>query len=449
MKEFEAADLDHDGFLSLQELRATLTKHKIPCSGSDIDLFFATIDLNHDGKISLKEFENFALIREAELRRIFDLFDRDANGKLSSQEVKLGIRALGMHVSPGQLKQVMSQLGRQDSVTFDRWRDALLLLPAINPEAVFESYETAVTDDAAGGEFSRPRDARTMVGQTTWQGIAHQLYAGGIAGAISRTCTAPLERFKVLVQARQPGHTSRPMFTELRHIYGREGLRAFWRGNGANCLKVSPEIAFKFMLFEHGKEALAADPGNVTLLEKFVCGGLAGCGAQMIVYPLEILKTRISLAGPGIYSGFLDCFRHIVRADGPSGLYKGLGPSVLGIIPYAGVDLMMNSAIREKATVHYGARGQEPGLTVLLSTGMISSCCAMLVTYPLNLIRTRLQASGMPGAPHYTSASDCFRKAVAGQGLRGLYSGFAANLGKVLPATSISYAVYDLLKKQK
>jgi solute carrier family 25 (mitochondrial phosphate transporter), member 23/24/25/41 len=211
-------------------------------------------------------------------------------------------------------------------------------------------------------------------------------------------------------------------------------------------MKVAPETSFKFLFFEYGKQTLARDPGNVTILEKFVCGGIAGCAAQFLIYPLEVLKTRMSVSRPGHYRGFWDCLTQIYTNRGIRGLYKGCGTSSMGILPYAGVDLMINSQIREQAGSYYRHRGQEPGLIVLLGAGMLSSSCAMIATYPLNLIRTRLQASGMTGAPFYENATDCFYKTIAKDGPLGLYRGFTANLMKVLPSTSISYAVYDVLR---
>ena len=90
---------------------------------------------------------------------------------------------------------------------------------------------------------------------------------------------------------------------------------------------------------------------------------------------------------------------------------------------------------------------RSPGVVQLLGCGMASSTTAMLCTYPLNLIRTKLQTSGMEGAVKYAGPVDCFRRVVAKDGLGGLYRGVAPNLAKVLPATSVSYAVYDVLSR--
>ena len=70
----------------------------------------------------------------------------------------------------------------------------------------------------------------------------------------------------------------------------------------------------------------------------------------------------------------------MLRAEGVGALYRGLGTSVVGIIPYAGIDLSINSLLKEGMGRHYAARGVEPGVPTLLACGMISSTCAVLST---------------------------------------------------------------------
>ena len=120
----------------------------------------------------------------------------------------------------------------------------------------------------------------------------------------------------------------------------------------------------------------------------------------------------------------------------------------MGIVPYAGIDLSVNSVLKDATERYYSACGREPGVAVVLGCGMLSSACAMLGTYPLNLIRTRLQASGMPGSPTFAGPLDCFQQTVRAGGFGALYRGILPNMLKVLPATSISYAVYDRLAEK-
>ena len=153
----------------------------------------------------------------------------------------------------------------------------------------------------------------------------------------------------------------------------------------------------------------------------------------------------MAISSEGTYAGVVDCMRQIVRNEGMPALYQGLTTSLVGIVPYAGIDLAANSALKEVATRYYAQRQEEPSVLAVLACGMLSSTTAMLGTYPLNLVRTRLQASGMPGSPTYEGPLDCLRQTVRAGGLRALYQGVLPNMLKVLPATSISYAVYDRL----
>ena len=68
----------------------------------------------------------------------------------------------------------------------------------------------------------------------------------------------------------------------------------------------------------------------------------------MLIYPLEISKTRLALARSGEFSGIFDCIAKTVQSGGILNLYRGLGTSVLGVIPYAGVDLGMFYTLRSQ-----------------------------------------------------------------------------------------------------
>lgn len=52
-----------------------------------------------------------------------------------------------------------------------------------------------------------------------------------------------------------------------------------------------------------------------------------------------MLKTRLTLRRTGQYKGLLDCAWQILEREGPRAFYRGYLPNVLGIIPYAGIDL--------------------------------------------------------------------------------------------------------------
>lgn len=74
-------------------------------------------------------------------------------------------------------------------------------------------------------------------------------------------------------------------------------------------------------------------------MERFVSGSLAGAISQTVIYPMEVLKTRFCLRSTGQYTGLLDAARKIHSNGGIKNFYRGYVPNLIGIIPYAGIDL--------------------------------------------------------------------------------------------------------------
>lgn len=172
------------------------------------------------------------------------------------------------------------------------------------------------------------------------------------------------------------------------------------------------------------------------------------------MYPLEIVKTRFSLSHAGDPAqGLIACTRSIVSNDGVRALYRGCGLSIVGVVPYAGIDLAVNSTLREVAAEYYDKSGEEPSMAIPLACGMLASTTAMVTTYPIGLIRTRIQASGLPGAPVYSGPMDALTKTLRAEGWRGLFRGITPNILKVVPAGALSAASYsamsDRLKKRE
>lgn len=134
----------------------------------------------------------------------------------------------------------------------------------------------------------------------------------------------------------------------------------------------------------------------------------------------------------------------IRRDEGVAAFYRGLVPSMIGILPYAGVDIMVFEILKENLVQAYG--GAPPSYMNLVA-GMVSSSIAQLVSYPLALIRTRLQAQGSQGVPfQYTGMMDVFHRTMEREGWRGLYKGIAPNMVKLAPAAGLSWYIFEETK---
>ncbi|XP_063327159.1 calcium-binding mitochondrial carrier protein SCaMC-3b isoform X3 [Pelmatolapia mariae] len=279
--------------------------------------------------------------------------------------------------------------------------------------------------------------------------VWRQLVAGAMAGAVSRTGTAPLDRLKVFLQVH--GSTAREinLWFGLRGMVQEGGVLSLWRGNGINVLKIAPESAIKFMAYEQIKWLIRGNKegGSLRVQERFIAGSLAGATAQTIIYPMEVLKTRLTLRKTGQYSGMADCARQILKTEGIRAFYRGYLPNTMGIIPYAGIDLAVYETLKNAWLQRYCVNSADPGVLVLLGCGTVSSTCGQLASYPLALIRTRMQAQAITeGKPKLTMVGQ-FKYIISHEGVPGLYRGITPNFLKVIPAVSISYVVYEHMKK--
>ncbi|KYN17178.1 PREDICTED: calcium-binding mitochondrial carrier protein SCaMC-2-A-like isoform X2 [Trachymyrmex cornetzi] len=276
-----------------------------------------------------------------------------------------------------------------------------------------------------------------MVSGMWWR----HLVSGGIAGAVSRTCTAPLDRIKVYLQVHGTRHCN--IMSCFRYMLREGGISSLWRGNGINVLKIGPETALKFMAYEQVKRAIKADneARELGLYERFCAGSMAGGISQSAIYPLEVLKTRLALRKTGEFDGMVDAAKKIYRQGGLKSFYRGYIPNLIGILPYAGIDLAVYETLKNTYLRTHDKK-EQPAFWILLLCGTASSTAGQVCSYPLALVRTRLQAEIAPDRSPNTMIG-VFKDILNREGIRGLYRGLTPNFLKVAPAVSISYVVYE------
>ncbi|XP_041427848.1 calcium-binding mitochondrial carrier protein SCaMC-2 isoform X2 [Xenopus laevis] len=413
-------------------------------------------DKDQDGQLDFDEFVHYLRDHEKKLRLVFKSLDKKNDGRIDAQEIMQSLRDLGVNISEQQAEKILKRIrtGRWGPVThmdkngtmtidWNEWRDYHLLHSAENiPEIILYWKHSTIFDV---GENLLVPDEFTVEEKQTGMWWRH-LVAGGGAGAVSRTCTAPLDRLKVLMQVHASRSNNMSILGGFTHMIREGGFRSLWRGNGINVIKIAPESAIKFMAYEQIKRIIGSNQETLGIHERFVAGSLAGVIAQSSIYPMEVLKTRMALRKTGQYQGVLDCGKKILLQEGLSAFYKGYVPNMLGIIPYAGIDLAVYETLKNAWLQRYATSSADPGVFVLLACGTISSTCGQLASYPLALVRTRMQAeASVEGAPQMTM-SKLFKHIVKTEGAFGLYRGLAPNFMKVIPAVSISYVVYENLK---
>ncbi|XP_043408742.1 calcium-binding mitochondrial carrier protein SCaMC-1 isoform X4 [Chelonia mydas] len=351
---FKKLDLNEDGRVDIAELHVGLKALGIPLGRDAEEKIFKTGDSNKDGQLDFEEFMQYLKDHEKKMKLAFKSLDKNNDGKIEASEIVESLKLLGINITEQQAEKILQSIDADGtmSVDWNEWRDHFLFNPATDIEEIIRYWKHSTVLDI-GDSLTIPdefTEEEKKSGQW-WR----QLLSGGVAGAVSRTGTAPLDRLKVMMQVHSSKSNKMNISSGLKQMVKEGGVRSLWRGNGVNVIKIAPETAVKFWAYE------------------------------------QALKTA-----------WLD---------------------------------------------HYASDSANPGVFVLLGCGTVSSTCGQLASYPLALIRTRMQAQALlEGAPQLNMVG-LFQRIIANEGILGLYRGIGPNFMKVLPAVSISYVVYEKMKQ--
>lgn len=92
---------------------------------------------------------------------------------------------------------------------------------------------------------------------------------------------------------------------------------------------------------------ISKDAKKQTFLERLKCGAISGLSMTVVCYPLEITRARLALAPHGTYCGIGDCIRKISVNEGFTALYAGMVPAIVGVVPYAAVEMGIYNQMRD------------------------------------------------------------------------------------------------------
>ncbi|KAK7403462.1 hypothetical protein QQX98_010783 [Neonectria punicea] len=515
---FRSIDKDGNGKLSKSELQAAFKNVGLTVSNRRLVEFFDDVDLNNDGFISFDEWRNFLLFmpphdHDSQLHAVLSFYYSVVSvtpegDSIVSEETLEGLGTDGFRslftTLFGSLLRVAFPFETprpSEPSPIPPTTQRALDAPSYSAETMataaagaYPTYEDSAADDLADS-LSHHAGAGTPGHTSTGVSRPHKKYrltdfvpdpgyfvAGAIAGGVSRTATAPLDRLKVyllvntsssvdtagvaLKQGRPIAaakNVGKPISGAIRELFRSGGLRSFFAGNGLNVVKIMPETAIKFGSYEAAKRALAnfeghGDPKKINSYSKFTAGGVAGMIAQAFVYPLDTLKFRLQCetVQGGLRGGALvrQTALKMYADGGVAAAYRGLTMGLVGMFPYSAIDMGMFELLKKTYKGYYAKyhNKHEDDVEIgNIATGIIgasSGAFGASVVYPLNVVRTRLQTQGTTmHKATYTGIWDVTQKTIKREGYRGLYKGLTPNLLKVAPALSITWVVYENSKK--
>uniref|UniRef100_A0A183IFW3 Mitochondrial coenzyme A transporter SLC25A42 n=1 Tax=Soboliphyme baturini TaxID=241478 RepID=A0A183IFW3_9BILA len=177
-----------------------------------------------------------------------------------------------------------------------------------------------------------------------------------------------------------------------------------------------------------------------TPVKRFCAGSLAGVTATCCTYPLDLAKARLSTTAASQYPSLWSVFVNVYRAGGLFGLYRGIFPTVLGSVPYAGTSFFTYETLK---LLNRDRTGRTENVFEKLGFGAIAGLCGQSASYPLDILRRRMQTGVIVRG---TSMLQVYRTILKTEGVvHGLYKGLSMNWIKGPVAVGVSFTVYETL----
>ncbi|KAL8232392.1 hypothetical protein R6Q57_002170 [Mikania cordata] len=273
-----------------------------------------------------------------------------------------------------------------------------------------------------------------------------EFVAGGVGGVAGVVAGHPLDTVRII----QQNSINRSTFNILRKFASNEGIFALYRGMGAPLASVTFQNALVFQSYATLSRALdpyipATKPPSY---ESVALGGTgAGAIQSLVITPIELVKIRLQLENQTTpkqtKNGPSSLAKHIIRTEGFKGMFRGLTITAIRDAPSYGVYFWTYEYGREK--LHPGCRktGEESWMTMLVAGGL-AGFASWVCCYPVDVVKTRLQAQTPDSPVKYAGIVDCFRKSVGTEGAGVLFRGLGSTVFRAFIVNGAVFTAYEM-----
>lgn len=334
-----------------------------------------------------------------------------------------------------------------------------------NPE---NSAPTAVLQNHPSNTSIRNTSSKNMYQHVPQHHITTvNLIAGAVSGLSVSIIFAPLDVVKTrMIVQRRPKHLDASHFKgvvgTMVEMYNKEGIKSLYRGLGTTMIGYIPNWAIYFASYQifreqfHTLSSTINDSQTKEIGINFVSSILAGALTSVATSPVWVVKTRLqtqvtandSQQQGKYYRNTLDAFSKIYQQEGFKAFYRGLVPSLFGLI-HVGVQFPLYEYLKWKIKEKEGH--QQIGFEELFVASFVSKILASVIAYPHEVLRSRmqdhahgsqLQVQGVQVNP-YRDVRHAIQTIFKEEGIPGFYRGIVPNLFRTVPAAMITLMSYE------
>ncbi|XP_055386474.1 mitochondrial basic amino acids transporter [Condylostylus longicornis] len=265
--------------------------------------------------------------------------------------------------------------------------------------------------------------------------MALDFVAGCLGGCAGVLVGHPFDTVKVHLQTQD---AKRPLYSGtfdcFKKIVAKDSFGGLYRGITSPLSGVALVNAIVFGVYGN----VQRNSNNPESLKShFIAGSLAGLIQSLVCSPMELAKTRIQLqadvAGAIKHKGPLQCLKYIRKTEGIRGVYRGLGITAMRDVPgfasyFVSYELMMG-------------KSENPSAFRTLMAGGLAGTVSWMLTFPIDVVKSALQADGMNGTLKYNGLFDCIRKGYQAEGYSFYCRGLASTLLRAFPMNAACFFV--------
>ncbi|XP_055837775.1 mitochondrial basic amino acids transporter [Episyrphus balteatus] len=271
--------------------------------------------------------------------------------------------------------------------------------------------------------------------------MALDFAAGCVGGCAGVLVGHPLDTIKVHLQTQDSKRSIyRGTWHCLQTIVAKDSIRGLYRGISSPLGGVAFVNAIVFGVYGNVQRN-TKDPDS--LGSHFIAGSTAGLVQSLVCSPMELAKTYLQLQdnfkSSVKHKGPLSCLYHIYGKDGFRGLFRGLGITALRDVPgFAGYFVSYELLMRQVAA---------PSAFHCLIAGGLAGTFSWMLTFPIDVVKSCLQADGMMTRPKYTGILDCIQKGYQSEGIHFFSRGLTSTLLRAFPMNAACFFVVSLVMR--
>lgn len=213
-------------------------------------------------------------------------------------------------------------------------------------------------------------------------------------------------------------------------------------------MKAFPDKAIKFASFEEAKSILSYRHWDkkINTYDILYAGLFASFIAHLTIYPIEVIRVRLSADLKNNYNGAFDCLWKLIKTEGVCTLYKGMMPWVLSSLPSPAFNLFVYDKLKTKVIfeTHY----LKYGSPTIMAIGTTSAFITFSLLYPFHVIKSRIIINGKNKDKIQKKGTlpMIIRNTYEREGILGFYKGFLPGIMKTGPSHGISFTAYEFFK---